>query len=143
MRLSSPAFSHHAWIPTRYTCDGENVSPPLRIEELPPGTASLVLVVEDPDAPGGTWDHWTVYDITPTSALPEGAEPDGTPGTNSWGRTGYGGPCPPHGTHRYVFRLLALDTRLGLAPGATKAAVLDAAAGHVLAEATLVGHYSR
>lgn len=143
MRLTSPAFVNGSTIPPRYTCDGDDVSPALDIEDIPPGTESLMLIVEDPDAPRGTWDHWVAYDIAPISHIPE-ANPDvGTPGRNSWGRLGYGGPCPPSGTHRYVFRVLALDRTLGLPSGATKAEVLEAAHGHVLAEAVLVGLYGR
>ena len=143
MRLTSTAFQPDGGIPRRFTCDGEDVSPELILHDLPEGTVSLVLVMDDPDAPAGTWDHWIAYDIPPTTLIPEGAGDLGTAGTNSWGRPGYGGPCPPRGTHRYVFTLYALDARLGLAPGARKSMVLGALAGHVLAEATLVGRYSR
>jgi Raf kinase inhibitor-like YbhB/YbcL family protein len=142
MRLSSPAFEHEGDIPSRHTCDGSDISPALAIEDLPPDTVSLALIMDDPDAPAGTWDHWIAYDIAPASVIPEGAEP-GTPGTNSWDRTGYGGPCPPSGTHRYFFRLYALDVELGWEPGADKMSVLDAIHDHVLAEATLLGFYSR
>ncbi len=143
MRLTSPAFEHEGDIPARYTCDGDDVSPALAVGDIPPDTVSMVLVMDDPDAPAGTWDHWVAYDITSAAEIPEGAGTLGTAGSNSWGRTGYGGPCPPSGTHRYVFTLYALDTRLGLAPGADKATVLDAMADHLLAKAVLMGHYRR
>ena len=99
--------------------------------------------MDDPDAPVGTWDHWVAYDIEPLSEIPEAVEALGTTGTNSWGNTGYGGPCPPSGTHRYFFQALALDARLGWEEGADKTSVLEAIHDHVLAEATLLGFYGR
>lgn len=143
MRLMSDAFEHEGLIPATHTCDGRDVSPALTIEDIPPQAVALVLVMDDPDAPVGTWDHWIAYDIPPTDSIPEGVSSLGTPGTNSWGRTGYGGPCPPSGTHRYFFTLYALDAELGLAPGAGRADVLDALPGHITAEATLMGRFSR
>lgn len=144
MELRSTAFAHEGVIPRRHSCDGEDVSPPLTIEGLPAGTLSLALVMDDPDAPGRTWDHWVAYDIPPTTRIAEGVTALGTPGINSWGRTGYGGPCCPRGQmHRYFFRVYALDTRLGMAPGAEKAALLAAMSEHVLDEAMLMGRFSR
>lgn len=143
MKLSSLAFEHENTIPERYTCAGSDISPPLQISDIPEGTVSLVLVMDDPDAPGGVWDHWVAFDVAPLDAIDEAVGTLGTPGTNSWGRTGYGGPCPPSGTHRYYFTVYSLDTSLGLPMGADKAEVLEALAGHVLAEATLMGRYSR
>jgi Raf kinase inhibitor-like YbhB/YbcL family protein len=143
MRITSPAFEDEADIPVLYTCDGADISPPLQIEDLPPETVSLVLVMDDPDAPVGTWDHWVAYDIAPTLEIPEADEELGTSGTNSWENTGYGGPCPPSGTHRYIFGLFALDAELGWEPGADKTTVLEAIHDHVLAEASLLGFYSR
>ena len=143
MRLTSHTFDHQGAIPERYTCDGLDVSPPLTLDGMPVGTATLTVVMDDPDAPVGTWDHWVAYDVAPTDEIPEDATSLGTSGINSWGRTGYGGPCPPDGTHRYFFTVYALDTELGLQPGADKATVLDAIAGHVLDEAVLMGRYSR
>lgn len=143
MELTSSAFRHETRIPSKYTCDGDDVSPPLEVADVPPGTEMLALVVDDPDAPSGTWDHWIAYDIPVGDAIPEGVAALGTAGRNSWGRSGYGGPCPPSGTHRYFFTVYALDTRLGLAAGASKAALLEAMEGHVLAEATLMGRYAR
>lgn len=143
MQLTSDAFNDQARIPTKYTCDGDNVSPPLRIDGIPDGTAALALVVDDPDAPSGTWDHWIAYDIPVVSSIPEDVGELGTPGINSWGTTGYGGPCPPSGTHRYFFTVYALDAELGLPAGSDKAALLDALDGNTVAEATLLGRYSR
>jgi Raf kinase inhibitor-like YbhB/YbcL family protein len=143
MKLTSEAFQHQAPIPGRFTCDGDDVSPPLVISGIPDDVETLALVMDDPDAPSGTWDHWVAYDIAVVEEIPEGVAGLGTPGRNSWGRSGYGGPCPPSGTHRYYFTVYALDTRLGLEPGADKAALLESIEGHVLAEATLMGRYSR
>ena len=144
MHLASTAFTHQARIPTRYTCEGEDVSPPLTINGIPDGTAALVLIVDDPDAPRETWDHWVAYDIPPDRAIPEGVDRLGTGGRNSWGRTGYGGPCPPPGgSHRYIFQVFAIDTMLGLPEGVDKSAVLNAIQGHILDEAELIGRYSR
>ena len=143
MRITTTAFEHEGDIPSRHTCDGADISPALAIDDLPPGTVSLALVMDDPDAPRGTWVHWVAYDIEPVSAIAEGVAALGTPGSNSWGRTGYGGPCPPSGRHRYIFTLYALDTRLGLAPGADKEALSVALDGHVLARSVLRGHYRR
>jgi Raf kinase inhibitor-like YbhB/YbcL family protein len=141
LKLESSAFREGGLIPAKHTCDGGDVSPPLAWSGAPPGTASYALIVDDPDAPAGTWDHWLLWNLQGTS-LAEGA-PDGVAGSNSWGQPGWRGPCPPSGTHRYVFRLLALDTSLDLPPGARKNALLAAATGHVLAEARLTGRYAR
>jgi Raf kinase inhibitor-like YbhB/YbcL family protein len=144
--LTSTAFTDGGAIPRRFSCDGENVSPDLAWTGAPDGTVALVLEVIDPDARG--FVHWLVYDMTgtPTGGLPAGvsASPDAPPqGTNSFGKRGYGGPCPPSGTHHYRFTLSALDTVLELA-GAPRIDALQAAmAGHVLAEATLTGTYHR
>jgi Raf kinase inhibitor-like YbhB/YbcL family protein len=154
LAITSPAFAAEGDIPARYTCDGEDLSPPLAFAGLPPGTASLALIIEDPDAPDPdaprmTWVHWIVYDIPPTTrALAENAARRGLPpgaltGRNDWDRTGYGGPCPPIGRHRYIHRLLALETLLGDLKGPTKAELERALAGHVLEEARLVGRYAR
>ena len=143
MRLTSTAFTHETPIPTRYTCDGADVSPPLQLSDVPPEAVSLALVMDDPDAPAGVWDHWVAYDIEPREAIAEAAPELGTAGKNSWDRTGYGGPCPPSGTHRYFFTVYALDTELRLESGTGKAAVLAAIEGHVLDQATLMGTYSR
>jgi Raf kinase inhibitor-like YbhB/YbcL family protein len=150
MILESTAFADGGGIPRRYTCDAGDVSPPLAWSEPPDGVESYALVVEDPDAPGGTWVHWVVFNLPPSAtSLPENASelaclPDtATQGTNGWGRLGYGGPCPPSGTHRYQFRLFALDDTVDLGPDASSADLALAREGHVLAEATLVGLYAR
>ncbi|MFH1330914.1 MAG: YbhB/YbcL family Raf kinase inhibitor-like protein [Actinomycetota bacterium] len=142
MKLSSPAFGPGEAIPSRFTCDGADVSPALDIAGIPEGTACLALVMDDPDAPGGTWDHWVAYDIPVTTAVPEAVRSLGIAGRNSWRRPGYGGPCPPFGEHRYFFRVYALDGPLGLPAGASKKQILEAVKGHVLAEASLMGRYT-
>ncbi|BBD58730.1 phospholipid-binding protein, PBP family [Nostoc sp. HK-01] len=145
MKLESTAFNGNALIPSKYTCDGEDIPPPLVWNEVPKNTQSIALIVDDPDAPGGTFVHWVVYDLPATvSQLPEQiTSPDlkGVQGRNDFGKLGYGGPCPPSGTHRYFFKLYALDKKLGLRTGATKTQVLTAMKGHVLAKAELIGQY--
>ena len=154
LSLTSRVFSHHGAIPKRYTCDGEDLSPPLTWAGIPTGARSLVLIVDDPDAPDPaapkmTYVHWVLYNLPPdTQALPEGVSPaDLPPGTgqgrNDWQRTGYGGPCPPVGRHRYFFKLYALDTVLPELGTPTKAQVEQAMAHHVLEQAELVGTYQR
>jgi hypothetical protein len=149
--LSSPTFSDGDRIPELYTCDGEDISPPLEWGEIPADAESLALVMEDPDAPARTWVHWVAYNIpTSLNSLPE-AVPAGESiengiqqGKNSWSNTAYGGPCPPSGTHRYVFYLYALDKALDLEPNeTTKADLLAAVDGHVLDWGRLMGRYSR
>jgi hypothetical protein len=115
----------------------------LSIHDIPAAAISLVLLMDDPDAPAGRWDHWLAYDIAPAAEIPEAVAALGTSGVNSWGRNGYGGPCPPSGTHRYYVHVHALDIRLGLRAGASRAAVEAAMRGHVLAEASLMGRFSR
>jgi hypothetical protein len=152
MKLTSSAFEDHGSIPRKYTCEGADVSPPLTIEGVPSDARSLALIVEDPDAPDPaapkmTWVHWVMYDLPPaTSSLPEGvsaAALHARDGVNDWKRTGYGGPCPPIGNHRYFFRLYALDRLLGdlQRPAATE--LRRAFAGHVVAEAGLMGTYQK
>lgn len=154
LSLSSPAFGRNAPIPARHTCEGEDVSPALSFGGAPAGTRSFALVVDDPDAPDPkapkmTWVHWVLYDI-PASAtgLPEAVSPKALPagtreGRNDWKRTGWGGPCPPIGTHRYFFKLYALDAVLGDLREPTKAALEKAMVGHVLQKAELVGTYRK
>jgi Raf kinase inhibitor-like YbhB/YbcL family protein len=144
--LASSAFANGEEIPTKYSCDGEDVSPPLQWGEPPEGTQTLALIVDDPDAPVGVWDHWLLFNLpADLRALPEqaGPPPGSVGGKNSWGRTGYGGPCPPRGTHRYFFKLHALDTTLDLPAGAGKAQLFQAMEGHILAQAELMGTYVR
>jgi Raf kinase inhibitor-like YbhB/YbcL family protein len=144
LTLQSPAFNRNERIPSKYTCDGENLSPPLALDGIPAGTVSLVLIMDDPDSPTGTWDHWMVFNIPPhTDRFGEGEEPYGTPGNNTWKKTGYGGPCPGSGEHRYSFRVYALDATLRLPAGATKADVLENMKGHILEVAELIGRYER
>lgn len=144
MEIKSPAFKDKENIPEKYTCKGEDVNPELRFEHIPAETKSLVLVMDDPDAPGGVWDHWIVFNIPRSvTTIPENTEPEGTGGNNSWGRTGYGGPCPPSGEHRYRFKLYALDTRPELQEGASKQEVEEAMQGHILEQAQLTGKYSK
>jgi Raf kinase inhibitor-like YbhB/YbcL family protein len=152
LRISSAGFEHGGAIPTRYTCDGADQSPPLSWSDPPPGTKSLVLIVDDPDAPDPaapkmTWVHWVLFNLPPaTSALQAAVSvlPAGTGrGLNDWKRTGYRGPCPPIGRHRYFHKLYALDTELKLEDTPTKAQVVQAMQGHVLAEAVLIGTYER
>src|SRR5581483_1071803 len=147
--LSSTAFPNGGDIPKKYTCDGADVSPELSWSNPPAGTQSFALIVEDPDAPAGTWTHWVLYDLPPdTTALEENVPkvdqlPNGArQGRNDFRKIGYGGPCPPSGKpHRYFFRLYALDRKLGLKPGATKDEVQAATKGHILGEAELKGKF--
>ena len=150
MDIKSKAFWEGGMIPAKYTCDGDNVSPPLEWTHLPAGTKSFALIVDDPDAPVGTWVHWVVYNIPPEmrkldeDIKSERQFPTGMrQGNNDWPKIGYGGPCPPSGTHRYIFKLYAIDILLDLRPGATKIQVLQAIKGHVLAEAQLMAKYRR
>ncbi len=152
LTLTSSAFESGGKIPAEYTCEGEDISPPLMIGGVPDGTKSLALILDDPDAPDPAapkrvWVHWVVYNLSPgTSALPEGANsslPAGaTDGLNDWKRTGYGGPCPPIGRHRYFHKLYALDTKLPAKP-MTKAELEAAMKGHILAKAELVATYQK
>jgi Raf kinase inhibitor-like YbhB/YbcL family protein len=150
--LTSILIAHEQPIPVRYSCDGEDVSPPLDWGDPPAGTQSFALIMDDPDAPGGTWDHWILFNIPADMRgleenLPitgKNQEPGSIfVGNNSWGRADYGGPCPPGGTHRYFFKLYALDTTISLLPGVTKQELLSAMEGHILGEAELMGTYSR
>ncbi|HEX9079163.1 MAG TPA: YbhB/YbcL family Raf kinase inhibitor-like protein [Desulfuromonadaceae bacterium] len=143
--LTSPAFSGGGAIPAAYTCDGGDASPPLVIGPVPAGTRSLALVMDDPDAPVGTWVHWVLWNIPPEAReIRENGVPSGaSQGRNSWYRVGYGGPCPPSGTHRYFFRLYALDTLLNLGAATTKAELERAMEGHLLGRGELMGTYRR
>ncbi len=150
MELKSKAFEPGGLIPAKYTCDGEDISPPLNWSDIPAGTKTFALISDDPDAPVGTWVHWVIWNI-PTSAraldenlaksasLPNSAKQ----GTTDFRRIGYGGPCPPSGTHRYFFKLYALDTMLDLPASTTKKDLEKAMQGHILAQAELIGKYRR
>jgi len=142
LRITSPAFENKGSIPSKYTCDGRNVNPPLRIEDMPKETQSLVLIVDDPDAPAGTFDHWIVWNIPPTERIEENSVP-GTEGLNDLRKHSYGGPCPPSGTHRYFFKVYALDTKLSLNPNSRKRDLEKAMTGHILAKGELIGLYRR
>jgi Raf kinase inhibitor-like YbhB/YbcL family protein len=152
MKLVSPAFPHMGEIPPKYTCEGDDVSPPLSWSGAPQGTQSFALIVDDPDAPDPaapkmTWVHWVLYDLPPTAdGLPEAVRslPPGTlEGMNDWSRTGYGGPCPPIGRHRYFFKLYALDVRLPNLQRPGKSALEAAMQGEILDEAVLIGTYQK
>ena len=145
IQLTSNAFKEGESIPKRHTCDGDDLSPALSWSGVPQGSASLALIADDPDAPAGTWVHWVLADLSPDlTGLMEGAAGVGVQGVNGFRRTGYGGPCPPRGsTHRYYFKLYALDKTLGLKPGMTKSDVEKAMQGHILAQGQLMGRYGR
>ncbi len=161
IRLTSPAFAEGAMIPREFTCDGADRSPPLEWSGVPRAARSLVLICDDPDAPGGTWSHWVLYKLSPSiTSLDEGVAADlvatvdpktvvkqprltVSQGKNDFGKIGYEGPCPPWGVHRYFFRLYALDQQTELVPGATRTAVFKAIEGHILAEGHLMGKYAR
>ncbi len=154
LTITSPVFSDNGEIPIRFTCQGEDISPALIWDGVPDGTASLALIVDDPDAPDPAapkmiWVHWVLYNIPPDvgglpEAVPSGTLPSGTlEGLNDWTRTGYGGPCPPIGRHRYFHKLYALDRKLPDLGTPTKASLLEAMQGHVLEEAVLMGTYSK
>ena len=143
MKISSPAFKHNQAIPSKFTCEGEDLNPALTISDVPTGTKTLALIVDDPDAPMGMWVHWVIFNIPP--ALPQISENSipGKQGINDFGRLNYGGPCPPSGEHRYFFKLYALDATLNLKEGVTKKQLEEAMKGHTLSKAELVGLYRK
>jgi Raf kinase inhibitor-like YbhB/YbcL family protein len=150
IKITSTAFGDGGMIPPKYTCDGEDISPPLQWEGVPEATQSIALISDDPDAPVGTWVHWVIFGLpADTTELPVNVPPDeiltsgAKQGKSDFGRIGYGGPCPPSGTHRYFFKIYALDAELDLPPGATKSQLLQAMEGHILAEGQLIGKYQR
>ena len=140
LAISSPAFKNGGFIPAKYTCDGDDVNPLLDIEGVPEGTQTLVLIVDDPDAPMGTWDHWIVWNIPPVERIGENSVP-GIEGLNDFRKHSYGGPCPPSGTHRYFFKVYALDMKLDLDRNSRKKDVEKAMKGHILAEGEIIGLY--
>lgn len=142
MEIKSPAFQNNEQIPSEYTCDGENISPELEISEIPENTVSLALIMDDPDAPSGTFTHWLAWNI-PLKTKIEKGESLSPSGITGFGKTGYGGPCPPSGTHRYYFKLYALDTNLDLNDGATRQELENAMQGHVIKQGILMGTYKR
>lgn len=150
IKVTSSAFAEGALIPAKYTCDGEDISPPLQWDAVPDETKTIALISDDPDAPMGTWVHWVLFNlpaetaelqenIPPVETLPNGAKQ----GTSDFGRIGYGGPCPPSGTHRYFFKIYALDTEIDLPAGAVKAQLVKAMEGHILAQGQLMEKYKR
>ncbi len=145
MKLTSPAFGNNQFIPSKYTCDGQDINPPLQISGVPEEAKSLVLIVDDPDAPGGTWDHWIVWNINPSiSEIKENEVPEGAiEGLNDFEKHSYGGPCPPSGVHHYHFRLYALSKKLDLDPSSRKEDVKKAMEGFILDQTELVGLYQR
>jgi Raf kinase inhibitor-like YbhB/YbcL family protein len=145
LKMSSAAFENNASIPEKYTCDGMDLNPPLRFENVPSETKSLALIVDDPDAPMGTWVHWVLWNVDPkTGEIKENTVPKGAlQGINDFRKHDYGGPCPPSGTHRYFFKLYALDALLGLSANAKKTDLEKAMKGHVISQAQIIGLYKR
>ena len=144
MKITSSAFHEGGNIPSKFTCDGSDTSPPLQIAGVPSDAKSLVLIVDDPDAPGGLFTHWLVWNIPPhTTSISEGNGPTGVQGANDFGKSGYRGPCPPSGAHRYSFKIFALDRELELRSGARRSQVDAAMKGHVIAQGELMGRYAR
>ncbi len=150
IKITSSAFEDGGLIPAKYTCDGADMSPPLQWDVVPEGTKSIAVICDDPDAPMGTFVHWVIFglpadtrelaeNIPSDETLPSGAKQ----GTSDFGRIGYGGPCPPSGTHRYFFKIYALDTEVDLAAGASKRELLEAMEGHILGQGQLIGKYKR
>jgi len=142
LTVESPAFQNNADIPKKYTCDGEGINPPISIIEFPEKTKSFAIIVEDPDAPSGTFDHWLVWNIEPGHDIPENFK-EGVGGNNSRHKIGYMGPCPPSGKHRYYFKIYALDITLDLNEGADKKSLMREMDKHILAEGEIMGKYGR
>lgn len=143
MTITSTAFADQGVIPVIYTCQGEDRSPPLDIRNTPAGTKTLALIMDDPDTPMGTWTHWIMWNIPPTINIPEGHTPDGAVEGKGSRKTGYQGPCPPSGTHRYRFHVYALDTQLSIPAGSDRTVLEQAIDGHILDDATLTGLYAK
>ena len=144
MKISSSAFADGSAIPAKYTCDGSDTCPQFSFTDVPPNAKSLALIMDDPDAPGGTFDHWIVWNIPAnTTAIAEGKAPQGVAGKNGFGKSGYGGPCPPSGEHRYFFKLYALDTTLNLSASSKKSDLQNAMKDHTVGQAQIVGRYKR
>lgn len=144
MKISSAAFANNGKIPKKYTCDGTAVSPPLKISSVPKNTKSLALILDDPDAPKGTFTHWIIWGISPKKTqIVEGEKKGFVDGTNGVGKQGYFGPCPPSGVHRYVFKLFALDSQIDISTKSKKQELVAAMQNHIIQTATLVGKYSR
>ena len=142
LTITSPSFEHNGFIPAKYTCDGPDINPAIRIEDFPRETKSLALIIDDPDAPGKTWIHWVVWNISPTDMIRENTIP-GVEGINDFQRIHYGGPCPPSGIHRYFHKIYALDSVLELEQGASKEQLLKAMEDHIIGKGELIGRYKR
>lgn len=142
LNISSPVFEHNGNIPLKYTCEGENINPPLSISEIPEQAKSLCIIVDDPDAPRGTFNHWVIWNILPKEKLSENSSP-GLQGKNSFGKNGYDGPCPPSGTHRYFFKVYALDAILNIPSSSDKKTLEEAISNHILAQGELIGLYKK
>ena len=142
LRITSSAFEEGGYIPAKYTCEGPNINPPLKIEQVPHGAQTLAIIVEDPDAPKGVFDHWLAWNIERTELIGENTRP-GVSGRNGFGKTGYFGPCPPSGSHRYFFNVYALDVLIDLEPGAEKNQLVQAMSGHILAQGSMMGYYKK
>lgn len=140
--VTSLSFSQNGMIPSKFTCDGDDVSPSLHIDNIPQNAISLALIVDDPDAPHGTFTHWVAWNIDPNGDIAENTKP-GEQGKNGFGKSGYGGPCPPSGTHHYHFKVYALDIKLKLPSNSDKASLEHAMKGHILAEGELIGLYKK
>ena len=144
MKITSSAFQEGGNIPSKFTCDGSDTSPPLQITGVPSEAKTLVLIADDPDAPSGLFTHWLVWNIPPqTNSIAEGGAAKGVQGTNDFGKSGYGGPCPPSGAHRYAFKVFALDRELDLRSGAKRSQLDAAMKGHIVAQGELIGRYAR
>jgi len=144
MKITSSAFHEGGNVPSKFTCEGSDTSPPLQITGVPSGAQSLVLIADDPDAPSGVFTHWLIWNISPkTNSISEGNAPKGVHGTNDFGKSGYKGPCPPSGMHKYSFKVFALDRELDLRGGAKRTQLDAAMKGHVIAQGELVGRYAR
>jgi hypothetical protein len=142
LSITSAAFSNNSYIPSKYTCEGEGINPPLDIKDIPDGTKSLALIVDDPDAPHGTFDHWIMWNIAPTGKIKEDSAP-GKQGLNGKKEKKYYGPCPPSGTHHYHFKVFALDAEFELPEDADKSALLKAMEGHIIGRGEIVGLYKK
>lgn len=145
MKITSHAFDHNTFIPSKYSCEGININPPLKFSDIPLEAKTLLLIVEDPDAPSGTWTHWTIWNINPrTTEINENDHPrESVEGMTSFGRIGYGGPCPPSGTHRYFFKLYALDKTLDLKSNSSVRDIEKAIEGHIIENTELIGLYKK
>ncbi len=140
--VQSVAFANDGHIPAKYTCEGENINPPIEISDMPEETKSLAIILEDPDAPAGVFTHWLLWNVSPNEGIAENTN-QGVSGINDFGKTGYGGPCPPSGAHHYYFKIYALDKELNITAGENKAALLEGMNGHILATGELMGRFKK